>query len=73
MLTGRQIAWMLYEHFKISETDGALLEWDAIMNVGLKGDNLGQFLSYWENTLLNISGMPEERILETVPKAALQK
>ena len=45
MLTGRQITWMLYEYFKISETDRALLEWAAFMNVELKGDNLGQFVS----------------------------
>ena len=66
MLTGRQITWMLYENFKLSETDGAMLEWDAIMNVKLKGDNLSAFLTDWENTILNINSCPEEQVLESV-------
>ena len=65
MLTGRQITWMLYDYFKISDTDGAMLEWDAILHVELEGDNLTQFVSDWEITLLNIRGMPDEQVLES--------
>ena len=28
MIKGRQIAWMMYKHFKLSEVDGAMLEWE---------------------------------------------
>ena len=73
MLTGRQITWLLYDYFKISDTDGAMLEWDAIMQVELKADNLAQFESDWETTLLNINGMPEEKILESVFRKQLMK
>ena len=54
MLTGRQITLMLYDYFKISDTDDAMLEWDAILHVELKDDNLAQFVGDWEAALLNI-------------------
>ena len=73
MLTGRQITWMLYENFRLYDTDGALLEWDAIMNVDLKGDNLVQFVSDWESVLLNISGIPDEKILESLFRKQLHR
>ena len=73
MLTGRQITWLLYDNFKISDTDGVMLEWDAIMQVEPKGDNLAQFVSDWETTLLNINGMPEEKILESVFRKQLMQ
>ena len=39
MMKGRQIAWMMYKHFKLSEVDGAMLEWEELFSVELKGDN----------------------------------
>ncbi len=33
MLTGRQITWVLYEYFKVSEHEGALLHWDELFFV----------------------------------------
>ena len=29
--------------FKLSDEDGAMIEWDELVNVHLKGDNLQQF------------------------------
>ena len=45
---------MIYKHFKLSEEDGAMLEWDELLNVHLRGDNLQQFENDWKNTILNI-------------------
>ena len=38
MIKGRQVAWMIYKHFKRSEEDGAMLEWDELLSVDLRGD-----------------------------------
>ena len=51
ILIGRQITWMLCEYFKVSEHDGAMLDWDELLSVELKRDNLQQFLFDWESTL----------------------
>ena len=73
MRTGRQITWMLYEYFKVSETDGAMLDWDELLSVELRGDNLQQFLSDLETTLLSINGLPDSSFLETLFRKQLKK
>ena len=40
MVSGRQITWMIYQHFKVSETNGAMLDRDEFLSVELKGDNV---------------------------------
>ena len=37
MIKGRQVLWLIYRHFKLSDEDGAMLEWDELVNVHLKG------------------------------------
>ena len=37
--TGRQVAWMICEYFKVSDTDEADLDLNEIMKVELKDDN----------------------------------
>ena len=61
MLTGRQIAWMIYEHFRLTDMDGAVLEFTDLLRVELKGDNLRAFDTSWDETLLAMAQMPEDQ------------
>ena len=72
-ITGRQITWMLYDYFKVSTNDGVLLDWEEILQVTLKGDNLSQFLTDWETTLLNIQDPPTDSMLEGLLRNQLEK
>ena len=72
-ITGRQITWMPYDFFKVSTNDGTLLDWEEILQVHLKGDNLSQFLSVWETTLLSIQEPPTDSMLEGVLRNQLEK
>ena len=42
MIKGRQVTWMVYDHFKLSDIDGAMLNWEEIFRVELKipGDDV---------------------------------
>ena len=73
MIRGRQVAWMIYKHFKLSEEDGAMLEWDELLHVHLRGDNLQQFENDWNNTILNIRELPDEVFLATLFRKQLDK
>ena len=42
-LTGRQVAWMIYDHFKISDMNGTLLELSDLSKSELRNDNLQSF------------------------------
>ena len=40
LIKGRQTTWLVYHHFRLSETDSAMNAWHLFMNVTLVGDNL---------------------------------
>ena len=61
---------MIYKHFKLSDEDGAMLEWDELINVQLRGDNLQQFEDDWNNMILNIRSLPEEAFLESCSESS---
>ena len=56
MLKGRQITWLVFDHFKLSDVDGAMLNWDKIIRLKLHmpGDNIKQFLNDWDTTFANM-------------------
>ena len=64
---------MIYKYFKLSEEDGAMLEWDELLSVHLRGGNLQQFENDWNNTILNIRELPDEIFLETLYRKQLDK
>ena len=64
---------MLYDSSKVSDNDDTLLNRDGIITVELKGDNLTQLLTYWENTLLDINETPSDSMLEGLLRKQLDK
>ena len=73
MMTGRQLVWMMYQHFQMSDVDSAMQDWDEFIHVELKGDNLPQFWHDWETACLNVRDIPDERFLETLYRKQLMK
>ena len=63
MIKGRQIAWLMYKHFKLCEVDGAMLEWEELLGVELKGDNLQQFDNDWGAMCLVVRELPDDKFL----------
>ena len=75
MLKGRQITWLVFDHFRLSDVDGAMLNWDEILSLKLHmpGDNIKQFLNDWDTVFTNITGSPDPEILESLFKRQLDK
>ena len=73
MLKGRQIAWLINKHFKMSETEGAILEFEDILNVDLKNGNLKQFLHDLDMALLAMNELPSANQLESLFRRQLKK
>ncbi len=61
MLTRRQLAWLVHQHFKLTDTEGAILEFEDLLQVELKGANLRKFLNDWEMTLESLGVIPSEK------------
>ena len=64
---------MMCKHFKLSEVDGAMLEWEELLSVELKGDNLQQFENDWGAMCLVVRELPDEKFLETIYRKQLDK
>ena len=72
MIMGRQIAWIIYDYFKISEQEGALLEFKDLLLIKFKS-NLKGFIHEWDMTLLGINDTPKVEILESLFRQELEK
>ena len=53
LLKGRHIAWMIHDNFKISGTGEALLDFNDLLRVDLKYDNLQGFDTRWDEVPLS--------------------
>ena len=75
MIKGRQITWLVFDHFRLSDVDDAMLNWDEILRLELKmpGDNIRQFLNDWDTTFTNFNTAPDEDFLESMFKRQLEK
>ena len=73
MLRGRQIAWYIYHHFRLSEAEGCILELNDLVKVELKGDNLVSFQNDWNAVLTHMKKRPEPEELESLFRTQLEK
>ena len=76
LVRGRQLLWMVYSRFKVSEEAGALYEYDIndLSAVSLKGDkNLEEFINNWDATLVGLTEAQPETNLEVLFLKQLRK
>ena len=52
LLTGRKIASMIYEHFRISDADVTVLDISGLLNSELRGDSEQTFDTVWDETII---------------------
>ena len=59
---------MIYDYLKISGTSEALLDFNDLLRVQLKSDNVQGFDTKWDEVLLSMTEVPDEDTLEKVYK-----
>jgi hypothetical protein len=67
------MVFVMYDFFRIMEVDSAMQNWDELIHVELKGDNLQQFYNDWDTACLNVRELPDERFMETLCRKQLSK
>ena len=65
-LKGRQLFFLIYQHLMTDNVDGALLEFQDLLNVQLRSNNLAMFLNDWDMTLSELAVRPDDAILENL-------
>ena len=65
-LRGRQIAFMIYDCFRVTGAHDTVLDSDDLFSVTLHGDHIQEFDTRWDEVLLSMSKMPSDDILESL-------
>ena len=63
-LTGRHVAWMIHEYFKVRDTNELVLDLNEIVKVELKNDN--SLNTRWEETMIAMKKQLDEEILDNL-------
>ena len=71
-MNGRQVTWLLYQHYRINQTDVAIMDITDVINLKLKGDNVREFMGKWDTTLLHVGKRPDDEQLEVLLPAQLE-
>ena len=64
---------MIYEYFKVSDTDESVLDLNDILKVEFKTDNIQSFNARWDENIIAIEEQPGDEILENFCYRQLQQ
>ena len=69
-LRGRQIAYLIYEYFRVTGTHDSVENYTAI---GFRNDDIQEFDSKWDGILLSMTKIPHDDILEELYKLRIRE
>ena len=67
-LRGRQIAYLIYEQFRVTGTDDSVENYTDLFTFVLRNDDIQEFDSKWDGILLSVAKIPHDDILEGLYK-----
>ena len=67
-LRGRQIAYLIYDHFRVTGTDSSVENYTDLFSIVLRIDDVQEFDSKWDGTWLSMTNTPHDDILERLYK-----
>ena len=70
IMKGRHIAYVIYDYFKIWGTGEALLDFNDLLTVQLKNDNVQGFDTKWDEVHLSRTKVPDEDFLENCTRSS---
>ena len=70
---GRQIAFMIYDNFRVTGAHDTVLDYADLFCVTLRDDNIQEFDTKWDEVLLSMSKIPSDEILESLYKLRIRE
>ena len=67
-LRGRQIAYLIYEYFRVTGANDSVENYADLFTVVLRNDDIREFDSKWDEILLSMTKIPPDEILESLYK-----
>ena len=72
-LRGRQIAYLIYEYFRVTGANDSVETYADLFTIGLRNDDIHEFDSKWDGILLSMTKIPPDDILEGLYKSRLRE
>ena len=72
-LRGGQIAFMIYEYFRVTGTHDTVSDYTDLFSVHLRDDNVQEFDTSWDEVLLSVSKIPSDDVLESLFKFRIRE
>ena len=72
-LRGRQIAYLIYEQFRVTGTDSSVENYTDLFTISLRNDDIQEFDSKWDGILLSMTKIPPDDILEGLYKLRIRE
>ena len=70
---GRQIAFMIYDYFRVTGAQDTVLDYTGSSSVTLRDDNVQEFDTRWDEILLSMSKIPSDDVLESLYKMRVRE
>ena len=71
-LRGRQIAYLIYEQFRVTATDDSVENYTDLFTIVLRNDDIQEFDSKWDGILLSMTKITHDDILEGLYKLRIR-
>ena len=72
-LRRRQIAFVIYEYFRVTGAHDAVLDCADLFSVTLHDDNIQEFDTRWDEVLLSMTKIPSDDILESLYRLRIRE
>ena len=72
-LRGRQIAYLIYEYFRITQANNSIENHADLFTVVLRNDDIQDFDSKWDEILFSMTQNPSDEILEGLYKLRIRE
>ena len=71
-LRGRQIAYLIYDQFRVTGTHDSVENYTDLFTIVLRNDDIQEFDSKWDGILLSMTKIPHDDILEGLYKLRIR-
>ena len=72
-LRGRQIAFLIYEYFRVTGADDSVESCADLFTIVLRNDDIQEFDSKWDEILVSMTQIPHDDILEGLYKLRIRE
>ena len=72
-LQGRQIAYLIYEYFRVTGASDSVENYADLFTIVLRNDNIQEFDIKWDENLLSMTQIPPDDILEILYKLRIRE